>query len=235
MATGTVYSPSLSESVEMYLKAVFELGREGEFVPIASVAERLGITVVSATEKIHRLEDAGLFSHEPYRGVRLSPVGRDQAGRVVRRHRLWECFLYTELGLGWAAVHDLACSLEHAVDDEVTEPLAARLGNPARCPHGNPIPGREPQTEPEPETQLDLLPEGQAARLVRIRPETAELLAFLEDRKILPGLRLMRTGQEPLDGALFFESDLGPLVIGPGVASHLVVGGLEPQLRAGSG
>ncbi len=227
-------SSSLTESVEMYLKAVFELGREEEFVSISSVAGRLGITVVSATEKVHRLESAGLFSHEPYRGVKLSATGRLQAGQVVRRHRLWECFLHARLGMGWAAVHDLACSLEHAVGDEVTEPLAVLLGHPAVCPHGNPIPGAA-LLQDALESQLDQLPDGEMAELVRIRPETTELLEYLEARQILPGIRLTRTGQEPMGGALFFESDVGPLVIGTAVAAHLVVRPVPSAAPEGTG
>jgi DtxR family Mn-dependent transcriptional regulator len=221
-------SSNLSESVEMYLKAVYELCLEDEFVSISSVAHRLGITVVSATEKIHRLEDAGLFTHEAYRGVKLSQAGRDQAGRVVRRHRLWECFLFSRLGLGWAEVHDLACSLEHAVGDEVAGPLAAMLGDPATCPHGNPIPGSEAALSIESEVQLDQLPLGMGGRIVRIRPETNELLEFLDSRHIRPGLELTRTGQEPMEGALFFDSTEGPLVLGPGVAARLVIRPDEP-------
>lgn len=228
-------APSLTESVEMYLKAVFELGPEEEFVSISSVAGRLGITVVSATEKVHRLERAGLFSHEPYRGVKLSAAGRLQAGQVVRRHRLWECFLHARLGVGWAAVHDLACSLEHAVGDEVTEPLAVLLGHPAVCPHGNPIPGAAAPLHVAFESQLDQLPDGETAELVRIRPETTELLEYLEARQILPGLHLTRTGQEPMDGAMFFESDVGPLVVGPAVAAHLVVRAVPSAATDGTG
>ena len=131
---------SIGPSPEMYLKSLWELSSDGEPVGIASVAARLGISPVSASEMIHRLEERQLVQYQRYRGVRLTRLGWEHARSLIRRHRLWERFLADELGLPWESVHDLACELEHAVGAEVTEALADRLGQPSTCPHGNPIP-----------------------------------------------------------------------------------------------
>ena len=44
---------------------------------------------------------------------------------MVRRHRLLEAFLVTELGYGWDEVHDEAEVLEHAVSDRLVASKAA--------------------------------------------------------------------------------------------------------------
>ena len=64
----------LSESTEMYLKAMTELG-DGEIVSIGRLAERLSVTSVSANEMIRRLDEQGLVSHTPYKGVNLTKEG----------------------------------------------------------------------------------------------------------------------------------------------------------------
>ena len=56
-------SRHLSESTEMYLKAMAELGDRD--VAIARLAERLGVTNVSANEMMRRLGDQGLVTHAP--------------------------------------------------------------------------------------------------------------------------------------------------------------------------
>jgi len=154
---------AIGPSPEMYLKSLFELSPADEPVSIAAVAGRLGVTPVSASEMIHRLERGRLVVHRRYRGVHLTSGGRRHAVGLIRRHRLWECFLHTELGLPWESVHDQACELEHAATDEVTEALAARMDHPGSCPHGNPIPDRQQQLQPQttlPLTELETGDEG---------------------------------------------------------------------------
>src|SRR4030065_2515128 len=130
----------IEPSPEMYLKSLHELAVGEEPVPISALAERLGHNVVSSTEMIHRLEGRGLVAHHPYHGVQLTPIGAEHARALVRRHRLWERFLTDMLGLDWDTVHTLACELEHAVGDEVTEALDQRLGGPPPRPPGTPPP-----------------------------------------------------------------------------------------------
>ncbi|MFM8426637.1 MAG: metal-dependent transcriptional regulator, partial [Chloroflexota bacterium] len=106
----------LSESTEMYLKALVELGNSD--VAISRLAERLSVTHVSANEMMRRLVDQGLVTHTPYKGVTLTKEGREAATNVIRRQRLWECFLYDHLNIEWAKVYEFACSLEHATSPE---------------------------------------------------------------------------------------------------------------------
>src|SRR5512145_1864721 len=97
--------PHLSESTEMYLKAMAELGN-GETVAIGRLAQRLDVTPVSANEMVKRLGDQGLVSHTPYKGVNLTEKGREVACDVLRRQRLWEVFLYEHLKIEWAKIYE---------------------------------------------------------------------------------------------------------------------------------
>src|SRR5262245_36624515 len=112
-------SVQMSESTEMYLKAMVELG-QGDKEAVGRLADRLGVTNVSANEMVHRLTDHGLVSHTPYKGVELTETGQAAARSVLRRQRLWECLLYYHLKIEWAKLYELACTLEHATAPEVT-------------------------------------------------------------------------------------------------------------------
>src|SRR6187549_2021697 len=137
----------LSKSTEMYLKAMVELG-QGDKVSVGRLAGRLGVSNVSANEMVHRMTDQGLVAHTPYKGVELTETGQTAACSVLRRQRLWECFLYEHLNIEWAKLYELACSLEHATAPEVTEALAVYLGDPKFCPRGNPIPTADGEFKP---------------------------------------------------------------------------------------
>jgi DtxR family Mn-dependent transcriptional regulator len=178
------------ESAEMYLKTICELTSLSPLVPISTLAERLGISVVSATEMVHRMVDQDLVEHERYKGIQLTNEGRLRALDIIRRHRIWECFLMEKLHIPWEETHDVACQLEHAADRQVVDALADFLGHPESCPHGNPIPSPDGGISPLPEIPLDTLEAGEGGTVLRIRPETRTVLSYLSSRGIKPGVSL---------------------------------------------
>lgn len=210
-----------SESAEMYLKSIWELADSHHPLPIAELAGRLGISAVSATEMVHRMEQRDLLEHTPYRGVQLTDHGQARALAIVRRHRLWEAWLYQELGLPWADVHDLACSLEHAAPNLVADALATRLGHPSVCPHGNPIPGSG--SSPDLGLPLSGMQPGRAARLQRVHPESGLLLHSLDRLGLRPGVRLQLQSIDPLDGLMLLSTPDSQLTIGATMAAHLFI------------
>src|SRR5215213_4435347 len=176
----------LSESTEMYLKAMAELGDE-DIVTMKQLAARLSVTPVSVNERVRRMTDSGLVSHTPYKGVELTQKGRSAACDVLRRQRLWECFLYDHLKIEWAKLYELACSLEHATAPEVTEALAIFLGDPKFCPRGNPIPAADGSFEPLDGIILREVPVGAIARVIAVNATETVALKYLQERGILPG------------------------------------------------
>lgn len=193
--------PNLSESAEMYLKALIELNDQ-DMVSIVRLAGRLGVTPVSANEMVRRLGEQGLVKHTPYKGVALTQPGRAAACNVLRRQRLWECFLYDHLGIEWSKVYELACLLEHATAPEVTEALAAFLGHPQICPRGNPIPDASGAFIPLDGAPLSTLEVGQQARILAVNATSTQILTYLHERLILPGRQVTVLAAAPLQGPL---------------------------------
>src|SRR5689334_23339533 len=133
-----------SPAVEDYAKAIYALERrDGEAVSTNALADRLGVTPASASGMVKRLGELGLVEHRRYHGVSLTDDGRRVALEVIRHHRLLELYLVETLGVPWDRVHQEAEVLEHVLSEELEELIAAKLGNPTRDPHGDPIPSRE--------------------------------------------------------------------------------------------
>lgn len=211
------------QSEEMYLKVIAEYEDIEQPMPIPEVAERLGISTVSASQMVHRLQQKELLTHTPYKGVRLTELGQRKANGIIRRHRLWERFLTDTLGLPWDRAHEYACRLEHATDDEVTESLADFLGHPETCPHGNPIPdanGKVVALAGEPMSGLE---KGAAGRIVRIRDVSPLLLAYLAEREVHPGSTFSIEEIAPFNGPQSVRVGETVHVLGREVADHIMV------------
>ena len=214
--------PHLSESTEMYLKAMAELG-EGEVVPIGRLAERLEVTSVSANEMVKRLGDQGLVSHTPYKGVNLTKKGRKAACDVVRRQRLWECFLHDHLKIEWAQLYELACSLEHATAPEVTDALAKFLGNPSACPHGNPIPAADGSFTRVRGISLSEVRLGSTVRVLAVRATATAVLRHLQERDILPGREITVLEAAPMQGPLTLDVEGNRVLLGLLISKFVIV------------
>ena len=203
-----------SHAIEDYAKAIYVLETRGsEPVSTNALAERLGVTPGSVSAMVKKLDDADLVTHTPYRGVRLTAAGRRTALEVIRHHRLLELFLAEVLEMPWDRVHQEAEVLEHVLSSELEEIIAAKLGNPTRDPHGDPIPTPDFQIEElETRSLADLQP-GDGGVFVRVSDSDPAMLRYLGERGITPGAHLEVVERQPFGGPLFvrFGSDVHPL------------------------
>jgi DtxR family Mn-dependent transcriptional regulator len=213
--------PQLSESTEMYLKALAEFGDRD--VTIARLAARLSVTPVSANEMIKKLGDHGWVSHIPYKGVNLTKKGRNVACNVLRRQRLWEVFLYEHLKIEWARIYELACSLEHATAPEVTDTLAVFLGNPRTCPRGNPIPDENGAFTPLDAVALSEVPIGEMAIILAVNATATDVLKYLQDKNLLPGQEVTLMETAPMQGPLTLQVDGKEVALGLLLAEFVLV------------
>jgi DtxR family Mn-dependent transcriptional regulator len=196
-----------STAVEEYLQAIYTLADENGHVVSARLAEFLSFSAPAVSEMVHRLERDGLVTLDGHKEVHLTKVGKAQADSIVRRHRLAERFLVQVLGFAWWKTHEEAERLEHAMSAEMEARMAAVLGDPQTCPHGNPMPG----VTPVPTRPLERLAKGERSTVERIPDQfehEAGFLEYLDTQGVRPGVTLEMVEQRPgllrvgIDGAV---------------------------------
>jgi len=180
------------------------------------------VSLPSAGEMVKKLVKRGLVTHKPYTGVSLTPVGRDHAMTVTRRHRLWERFLRDVLGLGWDQVHNEACLLEHATSSLVEEHLAEYLGWPETCPQGHLVPTLQGHIAHEAGCPLSELDAG-AEAVIQSVPEKPELVQYLGRLGLVPQAKVLAEAAAPFDGPLTIRVGDSQRAIGRKMASQIVV------------
>jgi DtxR family Mn-dependent transcriptional regulator len=205
MADPKSYTPS--SSVGDYLKAVWEVSGTGA-ASTKDVAARLSVSSASVSNMFVRLREMGLVEYERYRGVSLTGRGREQALRLIRRHRLIETFLLQHLGYSWDEVHEEAERLEHAVSDGFTERLAEYLGHPNQDPHGDPIPAADGTMQPDYSFPLSEAAPGQRVCISKVGDDPSTL-DYLGERGLVPGRLLSVREVRDLDGVVTVEDEDG--------------------------
>jgi DtxR family transcriptional regulator, Mn-dependent transcriptional regulator len=213
-----------NEGAENYAKAIYQLqGRGEDRVHTSAVAERLGVTPASASGMLRRLADEGLVDYEPYHGARLTDRGERLALEVIRHHRLLELFLAEVLEMPWDRVHEEAEVLEHHISEDLEELIAAKLGQPALDPHGDPIPSRELAISDDDTVALSEMEPGQKGVFARVSDRDASMLRYLAERGIQPGARLSVAEREPFGGPIAVEIAGETHPFGPELAERMRV------------
>lgn len=201
----------LIDTTEMYLRTIFELEEEGIPPMRARIAERLGQSGPTVSQTVARMERDGLLSLDKERHLELTDEGRNQAIRVMRKHRLAECMLVEMLKMPWEEVHAEACRWEHVMSDAVERRLMEILNHPTVSPFGNPIPGLaeidDSFTEPAPESSdlkiiTEVLGTEPSGITIRRLAETIQL-----DEEVMT--RLRRVGAMPGARVKAYQVDQG--------------------------
>jgi DtxR family Mn-dependent transcriptional regulator len=151
---------------------------------------------------VQKLSDKKLLKYEKYKGVSLTEKGRLVAVETVRKHRLWEVFLFEKLQFGWDEVHDIAEQLEHINSEALTNKLDDFLGNPSHDPHGDPIPTRNGEIK---KSNLILLCDAKLKQkliMSGVADHSANFLQHLNKIAITLGSKLELIDKNEYDGSI---------------------------------
>ena len=127
----------MSKSIEDYLKGIYTLKKKKEYSN-KKLAEYLNISPASVSEMIKKLVNEGYLTIEKKK-VKLTEKGNNFALDIIRKHRVWEVFLFEKLGYDKEDVHKEAEILEHVTSNKLLQKLEKFLFYPKECPHGSPI------------------------------------------------------------------------------------------------
>jgi DtxR family Mn-dependent transcriptional regulator len=169
---------------EEYLERIYWLEEAGLPMTGANLARAMHLSAPTVHEMIGRLERDGYIARHPDKSIYFTDNGREHATALVRRHRLVERFLTDVLGIPWDDVHEEAERLEHAMSPTLEERMLAAIGDARTCPHGHPI----GDVEREPGVPLADVEEGATVRVLRFENEAEDLLHYLMEIGLEPGL-----------------------------------------------
>ncbi|MCB0608252.1 MAG: metal-dependent transcriptional regulator [Lewinellaceae bacterium] len=199
----------LSKNEEDYLKALFYLIVESENDKTSTnqLAEYLGISPASVNGMLKKLRTKKLVDYQKYGKLHMTEQGRAIAVQLVRKHRLWETFLYDKLGFSWDEVHEVAEQLEHIQSEKLIRKLDAFLEHPSNDPHGAVIPTEEGEYRIPPKKTLAEVPAGEFCKLVSVKDSSVAFLQYVTKLGLALSSRIRVVERISFDDSLIIEFD----------------------------
>jgi DtxR family Mn-dependent transcriptional regulator len=217
----------MTQSIQDYLKHIYELNENGGAASTNNLAARLNIAPASVTGMLQRLANSqpALVIYKKHQGVTLTKNGEKAALEVIRHHRLLETFLVTTLGYSWDEVHCEADKLEHVISENFEARMAKALGNPTRDPHGELIPTADLTMPADESCPLASLRTDEAATVKRVADDDPALLRHLREIGIVPEVKITVKNYSEFDGNLTLqvEGQKSNVVLGAAVTSQVFV------------
>jgi DtxR family Mn-dependent transcriptional regulator len=209
----------ITPQAEEYLEAICRIQDRRELASPTELARELDVAPPSVLGMLKRLDEQGLVRYTRQTGALLTEHGQQCAETLRRRHRLAERLLTDLLSVPWARAHDLACRLEHIIDDELEGYLNEALHHPTTCPHGNPL----ATTLLHATRPLSSLAPGESGRLSRILDESGAGLTYLAELALLPGAEVTMCAEAPYAGPFTVDVAGQRHALSRAMAAHLLV------------
>lgn len=211
---------------ENYLKAIYSVGskNKGEATTNA-IADQLQTKASSVTDMVKKLADKGLVNYKKYKGVSLTPAGKEVALKTIRKHRLWEVFLVEKLQFGWEEVHEVAEQLEHIQSKKLTNSLDNFLGNPKFDPHGDPIPDQNGILPNHGFSQsLSEVKLHEKVKIIGVKDTSTSFLQYLDSKGLNLGVELEILQKYEFDDSLnIITQNKTELTISHMISKNLIV------------
>lgn len=190
----------ISPTMREYLGEIYRLALSPGGATTSELADRLEVSPSAVVRMLRRLDQAGMLTHTPYKGVSLTPAGEGEALRSIRRHRLLEVFLVKVMGFGWDQVHEEAHGLQLTITDAFEDRMDAVCGYPTHCPHGDPIPTKDGRLAPVNDQPLLDAPVGASGVIRRVKTDDPAKLRYLGELGLVPGTPVEIVNRAPFNG-----------------------------------
>ncbi|MEJ7830245.1 MAG: metal-dependent transcriptional regulator, partial [Segetibacter sp.] len=198
----------LSFTEENYLKALLHLTIETgdkEEAGTNEIAAHLNVKPATANDMLKKLKEKKLIDYEKYGKSSLTTSGRKLAIEVVRKHRLWETFLYEKLEFTWDEVHEVAEQLEHIQSSKLVDKLDKFLNYPVFDPHGDAIPTAKGEMKVPLKKTLNEQEIGRSCMMIGVKENSSSFLQYVDKVGLSINKKIKVLSKQPYDELIEIE------------------------------
>lgn len=116
------------EITEDYVEAIADLSASQGEARVTDLARQLGVTHVTVTRTLSRLQRTGYVTAKPYRAIFLTEAGHSLATACKKRHEVVVAFLLF-LGISKKTAEIDAEGIEHHISPKPYKAFLKKMGN----------------------------------------------------------------------------------------------------------
>ncbi len=215
----------LSFTEENYLKALLKITIDNSVVEVGTneLASQLDVKPATVTDMLKKLKEKKLINYQKYGKIGLNDAGKKIALEILRKHRLWETFLYQKLDFNWDEVHEIAEQLEHIKSAKLINKLDAFLDFPQFDPHGDPIPTEQGELKVTYKKTLAEVVVGDTCKLAAVKDNSAAFLQYVVKVGLGISSLVKVVGRQEFDAMMEIEVDGGTHHVSEKFAENIFV------------
>jgi DtxR family Mn-dependent transcriptional regulator len=232
----------LSQTEENYLKSLLHLTIEDNKTEAGTneLAVFLGVKPASVNDMLKKLKEKQLVHYEKYGKISLTPEGKKKAIEVVRKHRLWETFLYEKFSFSWDEVHEVAEQLEHIQSTKLVDKLDEFLNFPSYDPHGDAIPNAKGEMPVSSKKTLNEEEIGHHCTMIAVKDNSAPFLQYVNKIGLSINNKIKVIAKHSYDELLEIEVNGKICSVSPRFAKNILIiceecSKKKPVVRKGKG
>jgi DtxR family Mn-dependent transcriptional regulator len=115
----------ISESLENYLRAIYEIRLEKQTVRVKDITESLKVRNSSVVSAMRKLVKKGLIKYIKYGHIELTQDGLVLASLIYEKHQTIKDFLEKVLNFSDKESEELACGIEHHLNSKLFSRIEA--------------------------------------------------------------------------------------------------------------
>lgn len=176
-----------------YLKTIYKMEKMGVPATIGALAKHFNVAQPSVTQMIRTLTNKKFVSWKPRGPIAIESKGKEEAIKMIRRHRIIETFLVEVAKLDLWQAHVEAEQLEHSASDMLVDRMFQICNSPIYDPHGDPIPSHKGIFPDNISTSpLEILKEGEEAIIATVSDLSPKAIQELSAKGVKRGARIKR-------------------------------------------
>jgi DtxR family Mn-dependent transcriptional regulator len=199
----------LSYTEENYLKAMLKLTIDSETGEAGTneLAAMLAVKPATVNDMLKKLKEKQLVDYKKYGKITLTGAGKKIAIDIIRKHRLWETFLYKKLEFSWDEVHEVAEQLEHIQSAKLVAKLDKFLDYPEFDPHGDPIPNQQGELKNPFKRTLASIEVGDRCTMAAVKDNSTTFLQYVDKVGLGINLSIKVLSKQVFDDLIEIEAN----------------------------
>ncbi len=215
----------LSKTEEDYLKGLLHLTvlSDKPGVGTNELAALLHVKPATVTDMLKKLKEKELVDYEKYGKISLTVLGKRSGMDIIRKHRLWETFLYEKMNFSWDEVHEVAEQLEHIHSQKLIDSLDEFLEFPKFDPHGDAIPSKSGEIAIPFSRKLSELKQADQCKVIAVKDNSSAFLQYADKMEITIGQLIELVNIEEFDQLLTVKINGSEKIISQKFAENVFV------------